>query len=67
MRVVELALKQINEHTDITATYEQHKKRADNHRVFIQVQAEEENRARNAKNSDSSPRIENLVKSLPTS
>ena len=26
MRVVELALKQINEHTDITATYEQHKK-----------------------------------------
>ena len=26
MRVIELALKQINEHTDITATYEQHKK-----------------------------------------
>ena len=24
--VLELALKQINEHTDITATYEQHKK-----------------------------------------
>ena len=28
MRVIELALKQINDHTDITATYEQHKKRA---------------------------------------
>ena len=26
MRVIELALKQINEHTDITASYEQHKK-----------------------------------------
>ena len=26
MRVIELALKQINDHTDITATYEQHKK-----------------------------------------
>ena len=25
-RVIELSLKQINEHTDITATYEQHKK-----------------------------------------
>ena len=25
-RVLELGLKQINEHTDITATYEQHKK-----------------------------------------
>ena len=24
--VLELALKQVNEHTDITATYEQHKK-----------------------------------------
>ena len=30
MRVIELGLKQINEHTDITASYEQHKKRADN-------------------------------------
>ena len=26
MRVIELALKQINDHTDITASYEQHKK-----------------------------------------
>ena len=26
MRVIELGLKQINEHTDITASYEQHKK-----------------------------------------
>ena len=30
MRVIELALKQINEHTDITASYEQHKKRKKN-------------------------------------
>ena len=37
MRVIELALKQINDHTDITATYEQHKKRANNHRILIQV------------------------------
>ena len=36
MRVIELALKQINDHTDITATYEQHK-RANNHRILIQV------------------------------
>ena len=36
MRVIELGLKQINEHTDITASYEQHK-RADNHRILIQV------------------------------
>ena len=35
-RVIEQSLKQINEHTDITATYEQHK-RADNHRILIQV------------------------------
>ena len=49
MRVVELALKQINEHTDITATYEQHKKGRTITGFFIQVQAEEENRARNAK------------------
>ena len=33
-------------------------KRASNHRILIQVQAEEENRGGNAKNSDSSPRIE---------
>ena len=35
--VLELALKQINEHTDITATYEQHKKRASDYRILIQV------------------------------
>ena len=37
MRVIELALKQINEHTDITASYEQHKKRASDYRILIQV------------------------------
>ena len=35
--VLELALKQINEHTDITATYEQHKKGTFDYRVLIQV------------------------------
>ena len=34
--VLELALKQINEHTDITATYEQHKRGSD-YRILIQV------------------------------
>ena len=35
--VLELALKQVNEHTDITASYEQHKKRASDYRILIQV------------------------------
>ena len=34
--IIENPIKQINEHTDIIASYEQHK-RADNHRIFIQV------------------------------
>ena len=37
MRVIELALKQINDHTDITASYEQHKKGASDYRILIQV------------------------------
>ena len=36
-RVLDIALKEINEHTDITATYEQHKKRASDYRILIQV------------------------------
>ena len=35
--VLELALKQVNEHTDITATYEQHKKGQSDYRILIQV------------------------------
>ena len=58
MRVIELALKQINEHTDITATYEQHKKG----RVIIGFSFKFKHRKKTAsetpKNSDSSPRIE---------
>ena len=58
--VLELALKQVNEHTDITATYEQHKKG----RVitgfsfkFKQKKPKQaENAHRNAKNSHEWPR-----------
>ena len=51
MRVIELALKQINEHTDITASYEQHKKG----RVITGFSFKFKQKQ---KNSDSSPRIE---------
>ena len=51
MRVIELALKQINEHTDITASYEQHKKG----RVITGFSFKFKQKK---KNSDSSPRIE---------
>ena len=36
-RVLEPSIKQINEHTDITVTYEQHKKRSSYFRLFIQI------------------------------
>ena len=51
IRVIELALKQINEHTDITASYEQHKKG----RVITGFSFKFKQKK---KNSDSSPRIE---------
>lgn len=58
MRVIELALKQINEHTDITATYEQHKKG----RVIIGFSFKFKHKKKTAsetpKNSDSSQHIE---------
>ena len=50
MRVIELALKQINEHTDITASYEQHKKG----RVITGFSFKFKQKK---KNSDSSPHI----------
>ena len=67
MRVVELALKQINEHTDITATYEQHKKGRTITGFSFKFKQKKKTEPETPKNSDSSPRIENLVKSLPTS
>ena len=36
-RVLEPAIKQINEHTDITASYEQHKRGRTYFRIFIQI------------------------------
>ena len=51
MRVIELALKQINEHTDITASYEQHKKG----RVITGFSFKFKQKK---KNSDAIPRIE---------
>ena len=58
MRVIELALKQINEHTDITATYEQHKKG----RLIIGFSFKFKHKKKTAsetpKNSDSSQHIE---------
>ncbi len=58
MRVIELALKQINEHTDITATYEQHKKG----RLIIGFSFKFKHKKKTAsetpQNSDSSQHIE---------
>ena len=58
MRVVELALKQINEHTDITATYEQHKKGRTITGFSFKFKQKKKTEPETPKNSDSSPRIE---------
>ena len=47
--VLELALKQINEHTDITATYEQHKKGRVITGFSFKFKQKKKNKARNAK------------------
>ena len=57
MRVIELGLKQINEHTDITASYEQHKKGGQSQDSHSSL-SRRRKQGRNAKNSDSSPHIE---------
>ena len=57
MRVIELALKQINDHTDITATYEQHKKGGQS-QGFHSSLNRRKTESKTSKNSDSSPRIE---------
>ena len=57
-RVLEPALEQINEHTDITATYEQHKKGRTLTGFSFKFKQKKKTEAETPKNSDSSPRIE---------
>ena len=56
-RVLEPALKQINEHTDITATYEQHKKGRVITGFSFKFKQKKKTEAETPKNSDSSPHI----------
>lgn len=56
--VLELALKQVNEHTDITASYEQHKKGRVITGFSFKFKQKKKTEAETPKNSDSSPRIE---------
>ena len=55
--VLELALKQVNEHTDITATYEQHKKGRTITGFSFKFKQKKKTEAETPKNSDSSPHI----------
>ena len=57
-RVLEPALEQINEHTDITATYEQHKKGRTITGFSFKFKQKKKTEAETPKNSDSSPHIE---------
>ena len=57
MRVIELGLKQINEHTDITASYEQHKKGRTITGFSFKFKQKKKTEAETPKNSDSSPHI----------
>ena len=56
--VLEPSIKQINEHTDIIATYEQHKKGRLITGFSFKFKAKKQNSDKTPKNSDSSPRIE---------
>ena len=57
-RVIEHSIKQINEHTDITATYEQHKKGRTITGFSFKFKQKKKTEAETPKNSDSSPHIE---------
>lgn len=57
-RVLEPALEQINEHTDITTTYEQHKKGRVITGFSFKFKQKKKTEAKTPKNSDSGPRIE---------
>ena len=67
MRVVELALKQINEHTDITATYEQHKKGGQSQGFHSSSSRRRKQSQKRQKTAILAHVSKNLVKSLPTS
>lgn len=56
--VLELALKQVNEHTDITATYEQHKKGRTITGFSFKFKQKKKTELETPKNNDSSPGIE---------
>ena len=56
-RVIEHSIKQINEHTDITATYEQHKKGRTITGFSFKFKQKKKTEAETPKNSDSSPHI----------
>ena len=57
MRVIEQSIKQINEHTDITASYEQHKKGRLITGFSFKFKQKKKTEAETPKNSDSSPHI----------
>ena len=57
-RVLEPAIKQINEHTDITAAYEQHKKGRVITGFSFKFKQKKKTEPKTLKNSDSSPSIE---------
>ena len=68
MRVIELALKQINDHTDITATYEQHKKGRTITGFSFKFKQKKKTESKNTKKiAILAHGSKNLVKSLPTS
>ena len=56
-RVIEHSIKQINEHTDITATYEQHKKGRTITGFSFKFKQKKKTEAETPKKGDSSPRI----------
>ena len=58
MRVIELGLKQINEHTDITASYEQHKKGRVITGFSFKFKQKKKTEPKTPKNSNSSSHIE---------
>ena len=58
MRVIEQSIKQINEHTDITVSYEQHKKGRTITGLSFRFKQKKKTETETQENSDSSPHIE---------
>ena len=65
--VLEPSLKQINEHTDITASYEQHKKGGQSQDSHSSLSRRRKQRRKRQKTAILAHISKNLVKSLPTS